>query len=208
MRRWKTGAGVAAIVLAAGAVAGIGPILHGQSPGQAAGPRVFQFRSGPGSWVGVSVREVGTGDVAKAKLPAATGVMVEEVSRNSPAESAGMRAGDVIVEFDGERIRGTRQFARLVQETPVGRKVQASVMRDGQQVPVTHRTAGIDGSDVFRGLRCDAGDRAWMGAARSAGAALPARGAGAARTAIASTGPGRLRFRGALSAGAAAGASG
>jgi serine protease Do len=43
----------------------------------------------------------------------------------------------VIVEFDGERIRSTRQFTRLVQETVPGRSVPAAVMRAGQRVSIT-----------------------------------------------------------------------
>jgi serine protease Do len=59
------------------------------------------------------------------------------VAADSPAQKAGIRKGDVIVEFDGERIRSARQLTRVVQETPAGRAVQASLLRDGQRTPVT-----------------------------------------------------------------------
>src|SRR5262249_38989526 len=60
---------------------------------------------------------------------------------DSPAEKAGLKRADVIVEFDGERVRSTRQFGRLVQETPPGRTVKATVMRGGrrQDVEITPR---------------------------------------------------------------------
>jgi S1-C subfamily serine protease len=48
-----------------------------------------------------------------------------------------VKKGDIIVEFDGEKIRGSRQFTRIVQETPSGRKVQATVIRDGQRMTLT-----------------------------------------------------------------------
>jgi serine protease Do len=117
----------------------IGPTVHGESQEARArdGQRGFRFAGGPGSWIGVSVRDVGEEDLAKAKLPGPGGVIVEDVSKESPAEAAGVKAGDIIVELDGERVRGTRQFTRLVQETPAGRKVQASVIRDGQRVPLS-----------------------------------------------------------------------
>ena len=51
----------------------------------------------------------------------AEGVVIEEVQPDSPAEKAGLKPADVIVEFDGERVRSARQFGRLVQETPPGR---------------------------------------------------------------------------------------
>lgn len=55
---------------------------------------------------------------------------IEEVRLESPAETAGFESGDLIVEFDGERVRSARQLTRLVQETPAGRSVPATVVRD------------------------------------------------------------------------------
>jgi serine protease Do len=87
-----------------------------------------------GSRLGISVREVEAEDVKSARLPAPTGAVVEDVSESSAAQKAGMRKGDVIVEFDGDRVRSARQLTRLVEETPAGRKVPAIVIRDGQRV--------------------------------------------------------------------------
>jgi S1-C subfamily serine protease len=65
------------------------------------------------------------------KAPA--GVLVEEVRLDGPAEKAGVKRSDVIVEFDGEHVRSARQFARLVQETAPGRTVKAVALRGGQR---------------------------------------------------------------------------
>ena len=60
--------------------AAIGPTVHGQTAAvRRETPRVVQF-SGGGSWIGLSVRDLGDEDVAKTKLPAPGGVLVEEVS--------------------------------------------------------------------------------------------------------------------------------
>ena len=69
----------------------------------------------------------------------ANGVAVDEVTPESAAARAGLRAGDVVVEFDGERVRSAQQFTRLVQETPPGREVSALIQRDGttQKVQLT-----------------------------------------------------------------------
>jgi S1-C subfamily serine protease len=48
-----------------------------------------------------------------------------------------MKPGDVVVEYDGERVRSTRQFTRLVQETAEGRQVPLAVLRDGQRQTLT-----------------------------------------------------------------------
>jgi serine protease Do len=65
-----------------------------------------------------------------------TGAVIETVTPDSPADKAGMKAGDAIVEFDGERVRSVLHLTRLVQETPSGRSVAAVLMRGGQKVTV------------------------------------------------------------------------
>jgi serine protease Do len=94
--------------------------------------QAFRVFKGFGGQIGVTIRDL-TPDDAKGKA-AGTGVVIEQVETDSPAAKAGFRAGDIVVEFDGERVRSTRQFTRLVQETPAGRPVAAAVLRDGQRV--------------------------------------------------------------------------
>lgn len=111
---------------------------------------------GRGAQLGVRVSDV------EAKDPA--GARIDEVTADSPAEKAGLKEGDVVVEYDGERVRSARQFTRLVQETPDGRTVQIAVMRNGQKQIVDatpeNRVAwdfGFDAGrlrdDIERGLR-------------------------------------------------------
>lgn len=88
--------------------------------------------AGRGPQLGVSVREL-EGDQAKS----ATGAVVEDVKPGSAAEKAGIRKGDVITEFDGERVRGVRHLTRLVTETPEGRTVKAAVQRAGARVDLS-----------------------------------------------------------------------
>jgi serine protease Do len=61
------------------------------------------------------------------------GVRVDGVHEDSPAEKAGIKAGDIVVDYDGERVRSARQFSRLVQETPEGRTVAIGIVRDGKK---------------------------------------------------------------------------
>ena len=60
------------------------------------------------------------------------GAIVRRVEPNSPAEKAGLRDGDVIVEFNKEQVIGVQQLTRLVRETPVGRTVDIKVRRDNR----------------------------------------------------------------------------
>ena len=132
MKPRKTAARVAALLAAVLAVAELGSTVHGQ-PRAVRAPRALDMLAGRGSEIGVSVRDV-DGDSAKGSN---AGVLIADVTADSPAEKAGIRKGDVIAEFDGARVRSVRQFTRLVQETPAGRRVSAALTRDGQRTAVT-----------------------------------------------------------------------
>src|SRR5262245_6641546 len=93
------------------------------------------FWGGPGSQIGVTVHDIETSDGSRQQPQA--GAVIDEVRRDSPAERAGLRHGDLVIEFDGERIRSAQQFSRLVQETPAGRTVSATVVRDGRRTVVS-----------------------------------------------------------------------
>jgi serine protease Do len=148
MKRWKWAALVAALVTAGGLGAAFAPPVHSQSA-RTPQPRALEILGGRGSQIGVQVRDVEDDDAKAASLPAPGGVLIEEVSEDSPAARAGMKKGDVVVEFDGERVRSMRQFSRLVQETTAGRKIQASLLRDGQRVTVTVEPRERDGFNLF-----------------------------------------------------------
>ena len=133
MKSWKTVALAAALTGAAGLGASLAPAeAQSRSPRVTVSPRAEVFSIGSGGRIGVSIRDVEDSD----KTKAAGGVVIESVDENSPASKAGLKAGDIVVEFDGERVRSVRQFTRLVGETPEGRSVAAAVLRDGQRVTV------------------------------------------------------------------------
>jgi serine protease Do len=60
------------------------------------------------------------------------GVLVRSVDANSPAEKAGIRANDVILQYNKQEVVGALQMTRLVSETPVGRTVEITVRRDNR----------------------------------------------------------------------------
>lgn len=101
--------------------------------------RVFFAGDGDTGWLGISVDEVTAEKAKELKLPAERGVMIDEIDENSPAAKAGLKKGDVITEFGGQRVEGVTQFRRYVRETPPGRVVQLTVWRDGraQQISAT-----------------------------------------------------------------------
>jgi S1-C subfamily serine protease len=151
MKAWKVAALVAALTSAVALGTSFAPIVHGQTA-RAKAPRALEILTGRGSQIGVSVRDIEQDDLTTGKMSVPGGVVIEEVTEDSPAEKAGFRKGDIVVEFDGERVRGVRQFTRLVQETPAGRKTPASLVRDGQRMNVTVEPRETSGFNVFGDL--------------------------------------------------------
>jgi len=72
-------------------------------------------------WIGVSVED-----------QKERGAVIRRIEPNSPADKAGLKQGDVIVEFNKEEIVGVQQLTRLVRETPVGRTVDVKVRRENR----------------------------------------------------------------------------
>lgn len=118
---------LAGVVVLAGALA---PVAAPRAQGRDTILRAFEV--GGGSRIGASVSVDDATDNKEAKA----GVSIDTVEPGGPADKAGMKAGDAVTEFDGERVRSVRQFLRLVQETTPGRSVPVVLSRAGQRVTV------------------------------------------------------------------------
>ena len=87
-------------------------------------------RSGT-SYLGIGAVEVSPERARALNLREERGVEVAHVEDDSPAAKAGMKQGDVVLEYNGEKVEGVDQFIRLVRETPPGRQVKVAVWRGG-----------------------------------------------------------------------------
>jgi serine protease Do len=84
-------------------------------------------------WLGVQMQPV-TEALAKAiGMPTARGVLVDDVTANSPAANADLKQGDVIVSYNGEAIKDGRDLARAVANTNAGQTANLSVWRSGHE---------------------------------------------------------------------------
>jgi serine protease Do len=103
----------------------VSPVAFGQQRSQ-----TFVFAPG-GSYLGIGGVDI-TPDRAHAlNLKEERGVEISSVDPDGPAAKAGLKDGDVVLEFNGQPVEGWAQFRRLVQETPAGRQVKISVWRAG-----------------------------------------------------------------------------
>jgi len=108
-------------------------------------------------WLGVGIQPV-TPDIAKSfGRTETTGALVSSVSEGSPAEKAGLKAGDIITEYDGRKVERVSDLPRAVAGTPVGHDVRLGVVRDGMPMTLTAKVAALDAKEP---READRGERA------------------------------------------------
>jgi len=83
-------------------------------------------------WIGVYIQEI-TSDLQESlELKDREGALVADVVDGSPADKAGIKRSDVVVKFDGKPVTKMEELPRIVAVTPVGKKVEVEVMRNGK----------------------------------------------------------------------------
>jgi serine protease Do len=92
-----------------------------------------QFGVARRGWIGVRIQQV-TEEIAQGMgLPSAQGALVADVTRDGPAQKAGLQNGDVVVSFDNKPIGDSKLLPRVVAATPIGKTVNIDVLRKGKK---------------------------------------------------------------------------
>ncbi len=86
-------------------------------------------------FLGIGIQNVDEDLAQKFGLTDSKGALVSQVNKNSPAEKAGIKLGDVIVRYNGKKIEDTRQLRNLVAATAPNEKAEVTVFRDGKERP-------------------------------------------------------------------------
>jgi serine protease Do len=125
--------------------------------GQASTQQQLKMVLGGSTYLGVGVADIVSAERAKElNLKEARGVEITWVGEDTPAERAGVRKGDVVLEYNGTPVDGIEQFIRLVRETPAGRTVRIAVSRNGATQTLTAtietRKGKVISRDMFQGL--------------------------------------------------------
>ncbi len=100
--------------------------------------RLYRHEEG---YLGLTTRDVTQTDVVGLQLSREAGVYIEKVWEDSSAADAGLREGDVILEYGPLAVLSVRHLQRLLSDTPMGRTVELKVFRSGQQIE-TQLTVG------------------------------------------------------------------
>jgi serine protease Do len=119
-------------------------------------PRVAATVSADSPYLGIGVQDIDSQRAAALKLKDVRGAEVTTVNENGPAAKAGIKDGDVVLEYNGEPVEGKDQLSRMVRETPVGRQVKVGLWRNGAIETVTVTIEARPGVRTFSG-----GDGGW-----------------------------------------------
>ena len=112
--------------------------------------QLIEFGETKRGWLGVRIQDV-TKEIAEVeKLDKPRGALVASVAENSPSAKAGVKAGDIILEFNGEKINQMRELPMIVARTAVGKKVEVKIWRDKSEIIKIITLGRLETSDDFK----------------------------------------------------------
>lgn len=102
-------------------------------------------------YLGIGVKDIDADSAKKFNLKEVRGVEITNVDENSPAAKAGLKDGDVVLEYNAQPIEGGAQLSRMVRETPIGRTAKVGVWRNGSMQTLTATIEEKKGPMVLTG---------------------------------------------------------
>ena len=112
--------------------------------------QLIKFGETQRGWLGVRIQEV-TKEIAEVeKLKKPVGALVASVGQNSPADKAGIKAGDIILEFDGKKINTMRTLPKVVANTKVGKSVELKIWRNKKSILKRLTLGRLESSEEFK----------------------------------------------------------
>ena len=112
--------------------------------------QLIEFGETKRGWLGVRIQEVTKeiADVEKLKKP--EGALVASVGQNSPADKSGIKAGDIILEFDGKKINTMKKLPNVVASTEVGKSVELKIWRNKKLISKRLTLGRLETSEEFK----------------------------------------------------------
>jgi serine protease Do len=112
--------------------------------------QLIEFGETKRGWLGVRIQEV-TKEISELeKLEKPAGALVASVAENSPADKAGIKDGDIILEFDGKEVDTMRTLPKLVAQTKVGKKVILKIWRNQKLISKKVLLGRLENSEAFK----------------------------------------------------------
>ena len=112
--------------------------------------QLLEFGETKRGWLGVRIQDV-TKEIAEIEqLDEPRGALVASVADNSPSDKAGVKAGDIILEFNGERIQEMKELPIIVAKTEVGKKVDVKIWRNKKEIIKKITLGRLETSEDFK----------------------------------------------------------
>ena len=112
--------------------------------------QLIEFGETKRGWLGVRIQIV-TQEIADVeKLDKPRGALVASVAENSPSDKAGIKAGDIILEFNGFKINKMKELPKIVAQTEVGKTVEVKVWRNGKEISKKIKLGRLETSEDFK----------------------------------------------------------
>jgi len=112
--------------------------------------QLIEFGETKRGWLGVHIQTVTTEIAEVEGLDSPKGALVASVSEGSPADKGGIKAGDIILEFDGKKIDTMRTLPKLVAQTKVGKKVTVKIWRNQKIISKKILLGRLESSKEFK----------------------------------------------------------
>ena len=112
--------------------------------------QLIEFGETKRGWLGVRIQTV-TKEIAEVeKLDKPRGALVASVADGSPSDKGGIKAGDIILEFDGKPIKEMVELPKIVAQTDVGKKVTVKVWRNKREITKNIILGRLETSEDFK----------------------------------------------------------
>ena len=112
--------------------------------------QLIEFGETKRGWLGVRIQDV-TKEIAEVEqLDKARGALVASVAENSPSDKAGVKAGDIILEFNGQKIIEMKELPIIVAKTEVGKKVEVKIWRNKKEITKIITLGRLETSEDFK----------------------------------------------------------
>ncbi len=112
--------------------------------------QLIKFGETKRGWLGVRIQLVSKEIADAAKLKEQKGAFVASVADNSPSDKAGIKKGDIIINFNGTPINEMKELPKIVAQTEVGKVVEVIVWRNGKEIIKKIKLGRLETSDDFR----------------------------------------------------------
>ena len=103
------------------------------TPGKSSGDSIKKEKMSNSGWIGVMIQDVSEKTAKKAKLDSEDGAYINDVVEDSPADSAGLKKGDIIVEFHGKKVLDAEDLMKSVHRISPGTRTSLLVIRNGEK---------------------------------------------------------------------------